>query len=95
MRERKREREQKQPNKHILKKLYTCELIHSNKFLFDMEASSIECRRHGKTGIFDRRSSEDATLTQKRKYNVFMWYFTFYMSKTTLDLPDMSNYFDY
>lgn len=51
-----------------VKKLHTCELIHSNKFLFDMEASSIECRRHGKTGIFDRRSSEDATLTRKTKY---------------------------
>lgn len=51
-----------------VKKLHTCELIHSNKFLSDMEASSIECRRHGKTGIFDRRSSEDATLTRKTKH---------------------------
>lgn len=69
--ERERERT-KTTNEHILKKLYTCELIQSSKFLFDTEASSIECRRHGKTGIFDRRSSEDATLTQETKYTAFM-----------------------
>ena len=64
-REREREREREGGGREAMS---TCELIHSNRFLFDMEASSIECRRQGKTGILERRSSEDATLKQIKHF---------------------------
>lgn len=47
-------------------KIFTCVVIQSNKFLFDKETSSTGYRRQGKTGIFERRSTEDATLKQKQ-----------------------------